>query len=321
MTLGAQLSRRIGRHRLVAAVEREEENFRARDAAFFGGTDQDRSRSLNAVVGQWRAEWTDYLLTDVAVRHDAFSAFTDATTLRAALLVRPARGWTLHAAFGEGIAQPTFYDLYGFFPGSFVGNPDVRPERSRGWEAGLRWQNESLRLAVSGFSSRLRDEIVETFDPATFLSSTINADGRSRREGIEAEAGWRAAEKLELAANYTWLDANEQRVAGTTLVREVRRPRHNFNLIAHGRSGRFGWGASLSYVGPRRDTDFDLFPARTVRLGGYALASLNVGYRLLPAVELYGRVENGFDAEYQDVVGYDTPGRTIHAGFRVALDH
>ena len=319
LTLGAQASRRFGRHQLVAAVEHETEDFRARDTAFFGGTDQDRSRYLTALVGEWRAEWVEGLVTDLALRHDSFSAFADATTLRAAVLYRPARHLTLHAAFGEGIAQPTFYDLFGFFPGSFVGNPGLRPERSRGWEAGVRWENPRFRLALTGFSARLRHEIVDVFDPATFLSSTVNADGRSRRDGAELDAAWRPAGWLNLAVNYTFLDADEQRTAGALLVRELRRPRHSFNLIAHGASGRFGWGASLAHVGARRDTDFDLFPARTVTLDDYWLASLNLAWRILPELELYGRVENGFDADYQDVVGYSTPGRTIHAGLRVAL--
>jgi vitamin B12 transporter len=103
------------------------------------------------------------------------------------------------------------------------------------------------------------------------------------------------------------------------LVREVRRPRHSFNLTATGTAGRFNYGASLAYVGSRRDTDFDLFPAATVTLGDYALASLRVGYRVLPNLEAFGRIENGFDANYRDVVGYDTPGRTVHAGFRFLL--
>jgi vitamin B12 transporter len=319
LMLGGQVARRFGRHELIAAVEREEEDFRARDTAFFGGTDQDRSRSLTAFVGEWRAQWLDGLSTDVAIRHDDFSAFDDATTLRAAIVARPSAHWTLHAAYGEGIAQPTFYDLYGFFPGSFVGNPDLKPERSRGWEAGVRWENTAVRVGVTGFSSRLRDEIVDVFDPVTFLSSTANASGRSRRDGAEAEAAWRAAGWLNLALNYTYLDADEQRVAGTALVREVRRPRHSANLMAYGENGPLRWGASLAYVGARTDTDFDLFPARTVRLGDYALASLNLGWRILPQLELYGRVENGFDADYQDVVGYNTPGRTVYAGLRVAF--
>ncbi len=319
LKLGMQVSRRIGGHHLIAAVEHETEDFHARDSAFLGGTDQDRSRHLNAFAGEWRAEWYDWLATDFAVRHDSFSAFADATTFRASLLVRPARGLALHAAYGEGIAQPTFYDLFGFFPGSFVGNPDLRPEHSRGWEAGIGWRNDRLNVGATYFSARLREEIVDIFDPATFLSSTGNAAGRSRRDGVELTAGYRHAEWLNLSANYTWLDAGEQRVAGMVLVREVRRPRNSANLIAFGTAGRFRWGASLAYVGARRDTDFDLFPAATVTLDAYALASANVAYRPLPRLELFARAENAFDADYRDVVGYNTPGRTVHAGFRVAF--
>jgi vitamin B12 transporter len=253
------------------------------------------------------------------VRHDDFSAFHDATTFRASVLVRPGAGFTLHAAYGEGIAQPTFYDLYGFFPGSFVGNPNLTTETSRGWEAGIRWSNAHLALGVTGFSNRLRHEIVATFDPATFLSGAANADGRSKRDGIEFSASWHHAGWLNLEANYTWLDASEPSAAGTAQVREVRRPRNTANLAAWGEAGAFSWGASLAYVGARRDTDFDLFPAAVVRLHDYGLASLRIGYRILPRLELYGRVENGFDADYQDVVGYNTPGRTVYAGLRVAF--
>ncbi len=317
LTLGAQIARRIGGHQLIAALDHEQEDFRARDTAFFGGTDQNRSRSLTAFVGEWRAEWSAAVITDLAVRHDRFSAFADATTVRASVLVRPMPGLALHAAFGEGIAQPTFYDLYGFFPGSFLGNPDLRPERSTGWEAGIGWRSERLAVSATWFSARLEDEIVDVFDPATFLSSTENAAGKSRRGGAELIASYRHAEWLNLSANYSWLDADEQRLAGAALVREVRRPRHSFNLIAHGTGGRFRWGASLAYVGARRDTDFDLFPAATVRLGDYLLASANVAFRLFPGLEAFARVENGFDADYQDVIGYNTPGRTVHAGLRV----
>ena len=317
--LGAQLSRRLGGHLLIAAIEHQDEHFRARDSVYFGGTDQDRSRRLTGFVGQWRADWAGWLTTDLALRHDSFSAFADETSLRAAVLVRPAAALTLHAAYGEGIAQPTFYDLYGFFPNSFVGNPALSPEHSRSWEAGLRFEQERFSLGITAFTARLRDEIVDTFDPVTFLSSTENADGRSRRDGIEASAEWRPTAWLNLAANYSWLDADEQRIAGAALVREVRRPRHSFNVIAHGASGPLNWGASLAYVGSRTDTDFDLFPAATVRLNDYLLASLSIGYQVLPQLELFGRIENGFDADYQDVVGYATPGRTVHAGLRVAL--
>jgi len=321
LALNAQISRQIGGHRFTAAVEHESENFQARDTAFFGGTDQDRSRRLTAFAGEWRAEWSPDIVTDLALRHDSFSAFADATTFRASLLVRPVHGVSLHAAYGEGIAQPTFYDLYGFFPGSFAGNPSLTPEKSRGWEAGAGWRNDRFSLDATWFSARLRDEIVDTFDPVTFQSSTANATGKSRRDGLELSAGWHGGPGFNLSVNYTWLDADQQNVAGGALLREVRRPRNSFNLTAYGAAGRIRWGASLAYVGKRLDQDFDLFPAATVTLSDYVLASANFAYRILPQLELYARAENAFDDHYQDVVGYHTPGRTIYAGLRVAFGH
>jgi vitamin B12 transporter len=219
LALGAQASRILGGHLLTIAAEHQAEDFRARDTAFFGGTNQDRGRHVTAVVGEWRAEWTDWAVTDVALRHDSFSAFGDATTLRASLLLRPTARLRLSATYGEGIAQPTFYDLYGFFPGSFAGNPALRPERARNWEAGIAWMSPRLILAATYFSARLRDEIVDVFDPATFLSGTGNATGKSRRRGLELAASIDVAPWLVIHANYTWLDADEQRVAGATLVR------------------------------------------------------------------------------------------------------
>jgi vitamin B12 transporter len=318
-TAGAQLSRTFGGQELIAAVDHESERFQARDQSFFGASDQDRSRRVTALVGEWRGRWASFLSTDLAVRRDWFSAFADATTLRAAAIVTPAAGWHLHAAYGEGIAQPTFYDLYGFFPGSFVGNPGLKPERSRGWEAGLRREGAKLSAGITGFSDRLRDEIVDVSDPVTFLSSTANASGRSRRRGVETEVEYRPSPALLIGANYTFLDAGEQQVAGTATVREVRRPRHTANMFATGKSGRFSWGLSGAYVGGRTDNDFDFFPAPTVVLHHYLLASARVGWQVRRGLEAYVRAENAFNAHYQDVVGYHTPGRTIDAGLRIRL--
>jgi vitamin B12 transporter len=319
LTANAQLSRRLGGHRLIVAYEHESERFRARDQLYFGATDQNRSRRLDAFLGEWRADWAPAFSTDLAVRHDSFSAFHDATTLRAAALLSPGGGWRLHAAFGQGIAQPTFYDLYGFFPGSFRGNPALKPERSDSWEAGLRWEGKRFNAGITGFTGHLRDEILDVFDPVTFLSGTANASGRSRRRGLEVEAQYRPSAALQLTVNYSFVDAGEQQVAGGLLVREVRRPRNCANLIAAGASGRFAWSATASYVGVRTDTDFDAFPARAVRLHDYVLASARIGYRVTKQIEAYLRAENAFGSHYQDVYGYFTPGRTVYAGLRLRL--
>jgi vitamin B12 transporter len=83
--------------------------------------------------------------------------------------------------------------------------------------------------------------------------------------------------------------------------------------------GRLAYGASIAFTGAHLDTDFDVYPARRVRLDPYWLASARIAYRLTPTVELHLRVANAFDDAYQDVLGYRTEGRSVHGGFRFAL--
>jgi vitamin B12 transporter len=316
-TLGAQLSRTLvawpGTHRLTAAAEWNRERFTASDTVYGGLTDQRRRRDQSALVGEWRGDIRGGHVASLAVRHDRFSEFQDATTARAGLLLRLTEGWQLAASYGSGIAQPSFFDLYGFFPGSFNGNPGLAPERSRGGELSLRGSGGAWRGAVTLFRQTLRDEIVERFDPVTFLATTENAAANSRRKGVELELGYSATSALSLSAHYAFLDAEEP--AG----RELRRPRHSGAILADGALGRFTYGASLAYDGARLDRDFDLFPSRLVRLEGGWTANARLGWQLNRRLELFGRVANALDSDREEVVGYRREGRTAYAGIRARL--
>lgn len=308
-----------GRHSLVAALEGEHERFTSRDVAYGGFTDQDRDRNHQSVTIAWKARDLGPITTDLSIRHDIFNRFKDATSLRASALAKLGYGFSLAASYGEGIAQPSFFDLYGFFPGSFVGNPDLKPETSRGGEVSLRYSGRAVGAALTYYRQRLKDEIVGTFDPATFLSSTDNATGTSRRQGLELEAAYRPSDLLRVTATYAWLDASEPDVAAGVRLKEQRRPRHSGSVAVDGLSGKFTYAAAVSYTGAHIDTDFDVFPADRVRLDSYWLASGQLAYRLSRPIELTLRVANAFDSNYRDVVGYRTEGRSIHAGLRVAL--
>lgn len=322
-TLGGQLEHRLTtgpiEHVLIAAIDLEKEKFHARDTAFGGFSAQDQSRRHDAITLEWRAEFAKRLVTDVAVRRDKFNRFKDTTALRTSALARLGGGIDLGLSYGEGIAQPTFFDLYGFFPGSFVGNPSLRPESSRGFEVSARLRRETWGARLAYFRQRLRDEIVDVFDPATFLSSTVNTTSKSRRSGVEAEADWSPSEAVRLTAHYAWLDAKQGDVATASLSREVRRPRHSGSIAIDGQKGPLSYGASIAYSGARFDTDFDQFPAARVRLDPYWQAGARVAYRVHQGVEVFGRIANAFDADTQEVVGYRTEGRSAYAGVRVAL--
>ncbi len=316
-TLELEAGHRIGRHRFIAALEGEHEQFRARDEAFGGFTDQDRSRRHQSLTVEHKMTDLGPLSTGLAVRHDVFSKFKDATTVRGSALVALGGGMSVAATYGQGIAQPTFFDLFGFFPGSFSGNADLRTETSRGGELSLRYRRGTIGAALTYFRQRLRHEIVDVF--AFPLSTVVNADGTSRRQGIEVEADYAPSDALRLSATYAYLDASEPRGPNGSQLNEQRRPRHSGSVALDGTQSRLSYGAAVAYSGAHLDTNFDTFPSQRVRLAAYWLASARLAYRVADPVELHLRVANAFDDRYQDVLGYRTEGRSIHAGLRFAV--
>jgi len=301
----------------IVALEHETETFHARDTEFGGASDQDRRRTHDSITGEWRSELAP-VVADVAVRRDIFSSFRDTTTVRASVLVDLGRGFSVAGSFSEGIAPPTFFDLFGFFPGSFVGNPSLTPESSRGFEASLRYRKGAFDAALTAYRQELHNEIVDTFDPVTFLSSTVNRSGISHRSGIEAELGWSISDRLRVSANYAFLHATQPDASELGQVREVRRPKNSGAIAADGSIGRFVYGASVAYVGKRSDTDFDVFPAAPVTLHAYWLAEARVAYRLRPGLELFARGANLLNQHFEDVFGSRTEGRAVYVGVKLS---
>ena len=318
-TLGVQLERGFStgsiRHRLIVAADAERETFHARDTIYGGLTDQDRSRDHDSLTAEWRATGPAFT-ADLAVRHDMFNRFKDVTSLRASVRQEIGDGFALTASYAEGISQPTFFDLYGFFPGNFLGNPSLRPESSRGFEAGLRYRGRALEASLTAYRQRLYDEIVDVTDPLTFLQTTVNREGISHRSGIEAEAAFKIADGFRLRATYAFLNATEPDSSGDRQLSELRRPRHSGSIAADGAIGRWSYGASIAYVGNHLDTS-DNFPFAVVRLRSYWLAGARIAYAVRPGIEIYARGSNLFDARYEDSAGYHTEGIGVFAGVRL----
>ena len=314
-TLSAQLERRLSTgsvdHRLIVAADAERETFHARDTAFGGFTNQDRTRRHESLTAEWRAE-AKAVTGDVAVRHDSFNRFKDATSVRASLLAQAGGGFSIAGSYAEGIAQPTFFDLFGFFPGNFVGNPSLKPESSRGFEASLRYRHGAVGASLTAYRQRLHDEIVNN---ATF-TSVLNAPGSSRRAGVEATVDWNVSDHLRLSANYAYLKATEPDATGAQ-VTETRRPKHSGAIILDGSAGPFRYGGSIAYVGDHLDNR-DTYPFDRLTLGSYWLADARIAYRVGSGVELFARGSNLLNQQYQDVYSYRTEPRAVYAGVRLS---
>lgn len=319
-TVDAQVDHRFDTgsvsQRVTFAAQADRETFGARDTLYGGFTDQDRDRSHYALTAEWRASIARFT-GDLAVRRDIFNRFRDATSLRGSVLAKVGGGVALTGSYAEGIAQPTFFDLYGFFPGNFIGNPELMPENSRGFEAGVRFGRKAFAASLTGYRQRLRDEIVDVYDPATFLQTTVNRRSRSTRSGIEAEAGWKLGKALRLSANYAYLHATEPQAGLQRQTTELRRPRNSGSVAADGAIGRWSYGVSLAYVGAHLDRG-DNYPYAIVRLGSYWLGGARVAYAVKPGVELFVRGSNLLNQRYEDSVGYRTEGRGLFGGLRLA---
>ena len=303
-------------HRMVLAVDAERETFRARDTMFGGFTNQDRSRSHRAVTIEWRST-AGRLTGDVALRRDMFNRFKDATSLRTSVLAELGEGFALAGSYAEGIAQPTFFDLYGFFPNNFEGNPSLKAESSRGVEASARFRNGRFAASLTGYRQILHDEIVDVFDFGTFQSTTENRNGKSRRWGIEAEIAWQPSPAMRVTASYAYLKASQPDIATGARQAELRRPEHSGSVVVDGTSGRWSYGASLAFVGKHLDRE-EVFPFGTVSLDSYWLAGARGAFAVSPAVDISLRGSNLLDERYQDSAGYRTEGRSLFVGLRLA---
>jgi len=310
-------------HRLTFALDRDEVDFSQRGIASpFGDPNQNQSYHVTGYAAEYIGQpFHDFTWT-LSGRQDEFSAFKDVFTWQLAASWRLIPTLKLRASAGTGSKAPTFTDLYGFYADYFVGNPNLKPETSRGWEAGLEtdFGGKGPTLGVAWFNQRLEDEIDGfVFDPATFLFTAKNKDGKSRRKGLELTLGGDLGDRLSYLANYTFVDATENAPVGIS-NREVRRPRHMAILSANYAFGAARGNVNLNvhFNGSQLDNFFPppYFGLEQVRLDSYTVVDLAASWRFNGTLELVGRISNLFDEDYEEILGFARPGRAVYAGLR-----
>lgn len=314
----------LAQDQLALAVEHEREEFTQRGAATpWGDPNQDQALHATGYAIEYVGVIGPDLAWSASARHDDNSDFGDVNTWRATVSWRLEGGATrLHGSVGTGQKSPTFFERFGYTPDTFVGNPDLEPETSTGWDAGIerQWLGKRLVTDVTWFRADLDDEINGFWcPPPTFACTAVNERGTSHRRGVEASAGLELGAAWSLQATYTYTDATQ----GDAQVREVRRPRHAASLDVAWRApgGRFDFNAGASYVGDRQDDAFllDAPYVRRVTLGQYTLVTLAMSYELAADIAVYGRLENALNEDYEDVFSYASPGRTAFLGVRAGV--
>ena len=317
-TFGYQADIRVSENALSLALEHEITGFRQRGTIDFDDPNQDQEMDVTSIVLDFQGHASDTLTWLLSSRYDDNSDFDDIVTGRMSLAWQMSDATTLRGSIGTGQKTPTFIERFGYFPQSFQGNPDLKPERSTSYDVGIDQQFGAVAVQVNLFRQDLEDEINGFYcpDPWPAPCTAVNMSGTSKRSGVEAGASWSVSQHIGLGLSYTYTDSE-----GADSAAELRRPRHAGSIHANYRFPKQRGQVSLAadYGGTRKDAFFPPWPTppEIVSLAGYWLVDLTAQYRISNVVTLFARGSNLLDTEYEQVYGYRTPGRTWYGGIRV----
>lgn len=274
---------------------------------------------VDSIYGQLQAEMVPGLTLTAGVRYEDHDTYGSHTLGQASAAWALNQGNTvLRASFGQGFRAPGLYELF-----SEYGSLALSPEKFDSWDAGVeqRFLGGKARASATWFHREADNEI--RFFSCSSAAEPMCAPGgvfrfgyyrnvlKTETQGLELIGEIKPVAGLSITGNYTYTDAEYG--SGTATGKQLtRRPKNMGNL-----SAAYRWPVGLTttvavrYVGKTYNND-----ANTQVVKGYTTVDLRASYPLKNGLELFGRVENLFDKDYQTILNYGTPGRGAFVGLR-----
>ena len=301
----------------------------ALDRESWEGTTLDGPRSRNnfAAYTQLVTGLERPLSVILGARLEDNQRFGTYLTYRASGSLRLAAHTRAVASLGTGFKEPTFYQ--NFATGFVHGNPDLQPEHSVSWEAGVEYSvaASGLTARATYFDQRFRDLI--DYNGADTVTNYFNVPGADAR-GIELSGEVPVAGRIHVRVGYTLLHTEVTQggaATGPTALfqpgdRLIRRPEHTGTIALTYRFHERGT-ASLTglYTGDREDIDYAAFTRDT--LPSYTRVDFAAHLDVLeprasaPGFTISARVENLFNRAYQEVKNFPARRRTLLFGGEV----
>lgn len=255
--------------------------------------------SIDGLFALYEYQPLDTLTLSAGLRRDDHERFGGETTARLALAYNPTEQLTLSASWGEGFKAPTLFQTTFFCCGATAANAALRPESSDAFDIGItvRSADDRGEIGVTYFDQDTTDLI--TFG---FAIGGYENIARAMTRGVEVHGRYQLTDWLGASANFAYIDAEDG--DGERLLRV---PRRTGNIgLSFAPSIRSSATLLMRYNG----SEFD--PNGTA--GSWTRVDLSGRFELNKMVDLYARVENLLDREYQQVIGYGTPGLSGFAG-------
>jgi vitamin B12 transporter len=278
------------------------------------GAEHERSRftdGFSPTKTQYSGAYAQAIITPVdrvtltaGGRIDDYKTYGSKATFSANAVWRVTENTIIRAAYGEGFKAPTLFQLFSSF-----GDPTLQPEEAKSYELGFEQAmlDGALRFGATVYQRRVGNMI--DFDLSTFTYNNIR---RAKAKGVEAFVEMTPSERFSISANYNYTDSKTKLDTAAAFTRRIRVPVHSLNLAADWTPiDRLKLGADVRLA----SDSLDGFGGST-RLDGYVLLGARAAFEISDQLELYGRVENAGDADYQTVAGYGAYGRNAHIGVR-----
>jgi len=269
---------------------------------------------LTSAYVQDRIRLADRFFATVGARIDSHDRFGNAVTLRIApSYFLKATGTRFKATYGTGFKAPSLYQLYA--PGTLwspVGNMELEPEKSAGWDAGLEQSffRNRLLLGTTYFYMAYKNLIL--FD---YAGGYMNV-GEAFSSGVEVYLKGKPIDNMSFSASYTRTNARDKDTDSFLL----RRPRDKFSA---GMDLRFvkklSMHLSLIYMGEREDMAWIGWTPTQVTMDAFTLLNGTLSYNLIPGFEIFMRLDNILNSEYELVRGYGTLGFAVYGGVKIRI--
>ncbi len=214
----------------------------------------------------------------------------------------------LLGSYSTSFIAPNLSQLFG----PFGPNPELEPEENTTIEGGLEFRlSEKFRISALYFNRQEENTIqFVTIDFETFAAEYQNIADRLTANGVEVEVDATPLEHLNISANYTFTERKDEL--------PLRLPKHKLNaVLGYDLSTKTTASLSYQFTSERLDTDFNTF--QNVDLESFSLLNLYASHRLSDAVKIFAGIDNLFNEEYFEIVGFTTRGRNANVGFQLTL--
>jgi outer membrane receptor for ferrienterochelin and colicins len=280
----------------------------------------DKDQTLNAGFIQDEIHFNPFTVT-LAGRVDDYDRLGTFFCPRAGLSYQATENLTFGGSMGKTFKIPTFRELYqdGWIMGSrtwMFGNPDLNPEESIGYQAGVEYRDKNLLMQCSLFRNDIKDMIEwdrnyipNDMGPGTRAWKTRNIS-KAYTQGIEFNLGMIFTNNLKGSLGYAFLDS-ENEETGTDLAYT---PDHKLNAELDYKGSKYLPHINLrgEYVG-KRYTSTDR--SKREQEDDYILVHIKFSKTFFKRFNTFLSIDNIFDTNYDEES--EMPGREFLAGVSV----